>query len=90
MSTKSEITENGAVVQLVQSPTPLIRLHTLDDLRLEMARVYREMRARTIDPGEGTKLAYVLGQMVQLFELSKQQQRIETIESTLNLRNPDK
>jgi hypothetical protein len=42
-------------------PTPpRIDLKTIDDVRVEMARVYRDMRARRIESSDGTKLAYVL------------------------------
>ncbi len=84
--TKPKTLENGSVVELVRGPTPPIRLHTLDDLRLEMARVYREMRSGAIDPQDGTRLAYVLGQMVKLFEQTAQERRLEAIEQTLSQR----
>lgn len=83
--TKPKTLEAGSVVELVRDPTP-IRLHTLDDLRLEMARVYREMRSGAIDPQDGTRLAYVLGKMVRLFEQSAQERRLEAIEQTLSQR----
>lgn len=83
---KPKTLENGSVVELVRDHTPPIRLHTLDDLRLEMAKVYREMRSGSIDPQDGTRMAYVLGQMVRLFEQTAQERRLEAIEQTLNQR----
>ncbi len=83
--TKPKTLENGSVVELVRGPTP-IRLHTLDDLRLEMARVYRDMRSGAIDPQDGTRFAFVLGQMVRLFEQTAQERRLEAIEQTLSQR----
>ncbi|KXW57527.1 hypothetical protein FEMY_19510 [Ferrovum myxofaciens] len=84
--TKPLTLEHGAVVELVPTPAHPIRLHTLDDIRLEMAKVYRGMRSGSIDPQDGTRLAFVLGQMVRLFEQSAQDRRLEAIEQTLNQR----
>ena len=52
----------------------------------EMGKVYREMRSGSIDPQDGTRMAYVLGQMVRLFEQTAQERRLEAIEQTLNQR----
>lgn len=49
-------------------PTPRADLKTLDDVRLEMARVYRDMRTGKIDPADGTKLAFVLANIGKLIE----------------------
>ncbi|NDU85654.1 MAG: hypothetical protein G3H99_03470 [Ferrovum sp.] len=86
VTTKPKTLEHGSVVELVRDPTPPIRLHTLDDIRLEMGKVYREMRSGSIDPQDGTRMAYVLGQMVRLFEQTAQERRLEAIEQTLNQR----
>lgn len=42
---------------------PKINLSTIDDVRLEMARVYRDMRSKDINPQDGTRLTYVLAQL---------------------------
>ncbi|WP_298158502.1 hypothetical protein [Ferrovum sp.] len=43
-------------------PTPKqIKLKTLDDVRLEMSRVYRDARQGRIDCQEGSRLIYMLG-----------------------------
>lgn len=52
-------------------PTPTIHLKTADDIRLEMAKVYREMRSGKLDSAEGTKLVYVLGQIGKTIESAK-------------------
>ena len=61
-------------------PTPTIHLKTADDVRLEMAKVYREMRHGRIESGEGTKLVYVLGQIGKVIELAEFEKRIELLE----------
>ena len=51
-------------------PTPpRVDLKSIDDVRIEAARVYRDMRSGTgIDPAMGTRLAYVLGLIGKLIE----------------------
>ena len=62
-------------------PTPReIKLKTADDVRLEMAKVYREMRGDRMDMADGTKLVYVLGQIGKAIELSEIEKRIELLE----------
>ena len=57
-----------------------IDLKTIDDIRLEMARVYREMRAQKIEAADGTKLVYVLSAMGKLIELHDIEKRITLLE----------
>ncbi len=62
-------------------PTPKeIKLKTADDVRLEMGKVYRDMRRGDIDMGDGTKLVYVLGQIGKVIELVEIEKRIELLE----------
>ena len=68
----------------LQLPTPpRIDLKTIDDVRVEMARVYRDMRAGRIEASEGTKLAYVLGQLGKLIESGELEKRLEALEGVL-------
>jgi len=65
-------------------PTPhRIDLKTIDDVRVEMARVYRDMRAGRIDPAVGTRLAYVLSQIGRLIESGEIEKRLEALEGVL-------
>lgn len=57
-----------------------IDLKTIDDIRLEMARVYREMRDSTIETADGTKLVYVLSAIGKLIELHDIEKRIAALE----------
>ncbi|MGC8703777.1 MAG: hypothetical protein ACP5RV_12770 [Thiomonas sp.] len=79
---KTPATRVSACEVLDPIPRQKVRLHTVDDLRLEMARVYSDMRSGRLESAEGTKLAYVLGQMVKVFELAVIEKRIEVLEAT--------
>jgi hypothetical protein len=76
---------DGRVVRGVAIlPTPpRIDLKTIDDVRVEMARVYRDMRAGRIETADGTKLAYVLSQIGKLIEAGDLEKRMEALEGVL-------
>ena len=66
-------------------PTPArIDLKSIDDVRLEMARVYREMRGNVIEAQQGTRLVYVLAAIGKLIELHELEQRIQDLEGKMN------
>jgi len=74
-----------AITGEVLDPTPRgragpIKLGTPDEMRLELGRVYREMRAGTLDPAVGTKLAFVLGEIRKAYETSVVERRIQAME----------
>lgn len=76
------VTIDGATFHVL--PTPLtIHLKTADDVRLEMAKVYRDMRQGRIDMADGTKLAYVLGQLNKAIETGIIEARMGALERTL-------
>lgn len=66
----------GAVTPAI----PKINLSSLDDVRLEMSRVYRDMRANTIDTSDGSRLVYVLGQLAKLHESVEIARRLASLE----------
>lgn len=78
-------TIDGANLNVLPTP-PTIHLKTADDVRLEMAKVYRDMRQGRIDMADGTKLAYVLGQLNKAIETGIIEVRMEALERTLNAR----
>jgi hypothetical protein len=65
-------------------PTPPINLHDLEAVRREMARVYRGMKAKSIDSQEGTRLVYVLTQIAKLHEAVEIERRILELERMTN------
>ncbi len=71
---------SGAVTPVV----PKINLSSLDDVRLEMSKVYRDMRASRIETSDGTRLVYVLGQLGKLHEVAEVAKRLASIEMAMN------
>jgi hypothetical protein len=70
---------NGEVL-----PTPQeIKLKTANDIRLEMARVYRDMRQGRIDTSDGTKLTYVLTGLLKAIETGLLESRMNALERAL-------
>lgn len=66
------------------SPTPSrIDLKSIDDVRLESARVYRDMRTQKIPTHDGTRLVYVLAQIGKMIELNDIEKRISQLEEKL-------
>lgn len=57
-----------------------IRLRTIDDVRAEAERVYRDARNGRIEPHEGTKLTYMLSQITTMIELGDIDRRLTAIE----------
>jgi uncharacterized protein YjhX (UPF0386 family) len=75
----------GSGVRLL--PTPYrIDLKTLDDVRVEMARVYRDMRTGRIESQDGTRLVYVLAQIGKIIEAGDVEKRVEALETVLKAR----
>ena len=59
--------ESGRATPLEKQPR--INLSTLADLRLEMAKIYREARAGALDLQDATKLGYLLSEIGKLKRL---------------------
>ena len=64
-------------------PTPSIHLKTINDVRLEMASVYRAMKGGSIEAGNGSRLVYVLAQIGKMVELHDIEKRVEKLEGKL-------
>lgn len=73
------VTIDGATLALLPTPQK-IDLKTADEVRLEMAKVYRDMRGKKMDMADGAKLVYVLSQIGKMIELSEIEKRIELLE----------
>lgn len=56
------------------------KLDTMQDVRREMAKVYRESRSELIDPVTGTKLVWMLQSVARVIEGSDLEKRIEILE----------
>ena len=80
---KLPVTIDGESGELMPTPAK-IDLKSIDDVRLEMARVYREMRGDVIETQKGTRLVYVLAAIGKLIELHELEQRIQDLEGKMN------
>ena len=63
------------------TPTPSkIKLNTLEDVRREMTRVYREARAGIIDTSEAGRMTYILvgiGKLIEATDIDKRLTHME-------------
>jgi predicted nucleic acid-binding protein len=69
-----------SVIDLVDDPIPRINLSTSEDIRREMAKVYRETRANKILPSNGTKLVYMLTNILKAYESTQIEKRLSELE----------
>jgi hypothetical protein len=60
--------------------TPRINLATSEDIRREMAKVYRETRCSKILPSNGTKLIYMLINILKAYEVTEVEKRLTDLE----------
>lgn len=58
-----------------------VALLTIDDVRAEMARLYREARGRRLETAEASKLANILAIMGRLIEGADIERRVAAIEA---------
>jgi len=65
---------------VLDAPTPRLNLSSSEDVRREMARVYREARSRQIEPSEATKLVFILTQILRAHEQVVLERRIAALE----------
>ncbi len=83
----NNITDNNSPVmqdssQEVSIPTPnKIDLKSIDDVRLEMAKVYRSMKGKEIQASDGTRFVYVLAQIGKMIEIHDIEQRLTVLEN---------
>ena len=66
--------------EILDDPLPRINLATSDDIRREMARVYRETRFNKILPTNGTKLVYMLINILKAYEVTEIEKRLVDLE----------
>jgi len=62
-------------------PLRVTRLKTLDDIRVELAKVYREARTRTLDLADAKGLSYILTVMSALVKDTALEERIAALEA---------
>lgn len=80
-SCTEELLETVAITGLHEYPHPRINLSSSDDVRRELARVYRDARQSRIAVSDGTKLAFILSQILKALEVYSLENRIEALEN---------
>lgn len=81
MKTPATVGKSGELIDPTpRGPVAKIDLHTLDDVRREMGKLYREARSGRIDTRDATRLAYILGEMVKLFAVRELEARVKALE----------
>ena len=71
---------NQVNTEVNDGPTPRINLSTSEDIRREMAKVYRETRCNKILPSNGTKLVYMLINILKAYEVTEIEKRLTDLE----------
>ena len=82
-------TIDGSTLRIL--PTPQRRkpqLTSLEGVRTEMARIYREAESGRRDTAEASKLVYILGQIGKVLELTEIETRLKLLEVQANDRLP--
>jgi len=67
-------------IEGIEYPIPRINLSTSEDIRREMARVYRDSRLNKIASNEGTKLIYMLSQILKAHEVFVLEKKVSELE----------
>jgi hypothetical protein len=71
---------NQVGTAVLEGLTPRINLATSEDIRREMAKVYRETRCNKIMPSNGTKLVYMLVNILKAYEVTEIEKRLADLE----------
>lgn len=66
------------------NPTPRINLKTMQDVAREMGRVYRDVRCKRIPSQEGTRLTYMLGELIKVYQAVLLEKRVAQLEELTN------
>ena len=66
--------------EVIDTPTLRINLSTSEDICREMAKVYRETRCNKILPSNGTKLVYMLVNILKAYEATEIEKRLTDLE----------
>lgn len=82
----TNLPESRADIEEVDGDTPpprRIRLETIDQIRVEMARVYRDARGGKVPPDIASKFTYMLVQIAKVTEAATIETRLREIEERL-------
>lgn len=65
-------------------PIPRTPLRTVEHVRVQMARLFREAKAGRLPTGDASRLCYLLSQLRVTIESSSLEGRLQSAESTIN------
>jgi hypothetical protein len=77
-------TIDGRTLRLVPTRRRKAQLTSMEGVRCEMSRVYREMESGKRDSQEGSRLVYVLTQIAKVLELTEIERRLIRLEEKTN------
>lgn len=66
--------------EFLDEPISRINLSSTEDVRREMARVYRDSRLNKIPSSEGTRLVYMLSQILKAHEMFILEKKLSELE----------
>lgn len=72
-------TREPATIEVLPTP-PRINLSSIEHVRRELARVYRDARTGKIETQDATRFAYILDRLLKVFELTEIERRIAALE----------
>jgi hypothetical protein len=81
--TKFATTIDNLSGDILPTPSKKIDLATINDVRLEMASVYRAIKGGSIEASIGSRLVYVLAQISRMIELHDIEKRVQQLEGKL-------
>ena len=79
---KTPLTIDGTTGKPDPTP-PKIKLSSIEDVRREMATIYREARAGKLDISDAGRLAYILTGVGKLVEVEQVEKRLIELERKL-------
>lgn len=81
MNSTKNSSSSQAFIEVLDRDTPRINLSTSEDVRREMAKVYRESRAGNLATAEATRLVYMLTQILKAHEVYVLETKLLALES---------
>ena len=71
-------TYDGKTLRVI--PPPRLNLTTVDDIRRELGKVYRDARSGALQTQEATRLGYLLDLLRKMIEAGEFERRLEQLE----------
>lgn len=81
-ATKPLVIHEGQVLSVI--PTPQLKLASVEDIRREMCRVYKDARRGATDTSDASRLVYMLTSIAKMIELGQFEQRLSILEGKKN------